>query len=300
MPVTRRFGRCRLVRCWIARGALGVCATLGSVVPVHAGHAQTSGLTLAEVVGLRRQGVSPQRILRSARDYCVSFALNDSARRELSAAGADSTLVGGLREVCRSAAPKQEAPSLLVDEDFTGANAVEELIWDDASCTMHPDPEGLRLESTGRSGACVVGYPTGALRGDVRIDLQVTGLGAASQNIALLGFALQPETRGQLSLSITADKRVELCRVEATHCERLFYADRVLAMRSGRQETNQIAVEVRGRAVTIFVNDQAVGQYQADQDLSGGIAFGVGPGTRLLFGHLRALALTPSAVHGPS
>lgn len=293
-------GRRFLTRRLTVRIAVALGCTLAGLARVHAAGAQASGLTLAEVVDLRRQGVSSQRILRSARDYCVAFALDDSARRELHAAGADSALVGGLRDVCRSAAPKQSAPSMLVDEDFSGASALDELIWDDASCAMHPDAGGLRLTNSSRTGACVVGFPTGPLRGDVRIEMEVAGLAASSESIALLGFALQPETRGQLSLSVTADKRVELCRVRATRCERLFYADRVLAIRSGRLDANRFGVEVRGRSITIVVNGQPVGKFQADQDLSGGIAFGVGPSTRLLVTRVRAAALAPAATQGGS
>ena len=297
MPVSVTVSRLPLARRWMIPCVTAAILMSAAVAPVLP--AQASGLTLAEVVGLRQQGVSPQRILRSAREYCVAFALTDSARRALGAAGADSVLIVGLRDVCRSAPPRQSAPATLIDEDFSGNSTVDELLWDESACAMHPERNGLRLQNTSRQGACIVGYPTGPLRGDVRIQMVVADLGMSSGAIALFGFGLQPNTQGQLSLSVTADRRVELCRAAQTHCERLFYAERVSAVHDGRTATNLIGVEIRGREVSIVINGQTIGKYTSDQDLSGGVTFGVGPGSNLLFGYLRAVALSPSS-GGPS
>jgi len=87
------------------RAMLGVTALLLAATPLRAQTA-VKALSLAEVIDLHQHGVSSRQILRSAQTYCIDFSMeDDSVRRQLTVAGSDTLLVGGLTNVCTTAKP---------------------------------------------------------------------------------------------------------------------------------------------------------------------------------------------------
>jgi len=260
-------------------------AVMGLVAATPQARAQTQALTLAEVIELRTQGVSSRQILRSAQQYCISFTMNDTVRRQLDAAGADSTLVSGLGAICahREVAPPPPPTSseFVLNDDFRNGGGRGGFRLGDRRCSVRADSNALRLENTARDIVCVTGYPSEPLDDNVRIELTVNRLGASRQGLVVLGFGRDPDLVGQYSFSVTADRRVELCHSDGGSCQRLIYRTGVSAIRNGAADENRLAVEVRGRRIALFVNGQPIDSYSANRSVVGALSLGVGPGTNV-------------------
>jgi hypothetical protein len=276
----------------VGRNWFPVVAAMGLAgMPAFRVHAQA--LTLAEVVSLRSQGVSSRQIVRNAQQYCISFAIDDSTQKQLGAAGADSILLAGLRKACSNngtpAAPPglptgpSSAPvsDIVFDDDFTRGGGRGDVGLIDRRCVTQADGNALHLENRTRDIVCVVGYPSGSLDDNVRIEMTVRRLGATRQGVVILGFGLDPDVSGQYSFSVTADRRVELCRSFGGSCQRLVYKPNVLGVRAGATDENQLAVEIRGRRVSLFVNGDMIDSYTAYRSVTGTLSLGFGPGTNL-------------------
>jgi hypothetical protein len=259
---------------------VGALACLGATPTLRG---QTQALTLAEVIDLRSQGVSTRQILRSAEQFCISFAITDSVRDRLAAVGADSSLVNGLRVACanRELAVPARPADVLLDDDFSTTGRGGEFALRDRRCTARVGTAGLRLENHARDAVCVIGYPSGMLGDNVRIELSVSGLGASRAGLIVLGFGRDPDVVGQFSFSLTADRRVELCRSNGASCQRLVYRTSVPAVRAGTADDNLMAVEVRGRRITLLVNGETIETYMADRAVSGALSLGFGPNTNV-------------------
>lgn len=66
--------------------------------------------TLQDILLLVGGGHSAPRILSLVEPDCISFRISDATVAELQKAGADTTLAGGLRQICYRAAATQTAP----------------------------------------------------------------------------------------------------------------------------------------------------------------------------------------------
>jgi hypothetical protein len=261
-------------------------------VPVSV--AQAPALTFAEVLELRRQGVSSRQILRSARAYCLAFTVNDSIERRLDAVGADPQLVTGLRGVCSLAAGSVVGRTdAIFDDDYTHGGGRGGISLNDRRCSARADGTGLWLENRARDAVCVTGYPADPIDGDVRIELTVHRLGAHKLGLIVLGFGRDLDTPTQYSFSVTADRRVELCRTEGGACQRLVYKGGVAAINTGSDDTNLIAVEIHGRRMALIVNEVTVATYTANKIVTGALSLGVGPGTTVAVSRVMARRLSP-------
>jgi hypothetical protein len=90
---------------------------------------------------------------------------------------------------------------------------------------------------------------------------------------------------------VGADHRVELCWNADRSCSPLVTLSRVGAVQTDSNAVNHLTVEVRGQEITLIVNGAIVGQYTADNEVTGRILIGVGPMTAVQFIRLRAVAL---------
>jgi hypothetical protein len=88
--------------------------------------------------------------------------------------------------------------------------------------------------------------------------------------------------------AITADNRFELCLSVAGRCRRLVSQRRAAATRIRESAQNQLAVEIRGREISLYLNEERVGTYLANQPVAGTVSLGVGPRTTAVFNRLRA------------
>ena len=252
--------------------------------------AQTKALTLAEVIDLRQQGVSTRQILRNARAYCISFAVNDSVKQELASAGrADTLLVGGLRDVCSTVrAPIRPSATAIVDDELAHTSASQAFAWGDRRCKARFESAGVRVENRSNDAVCMMRYPSPELNANVRIELTVSQLGTVPFGTVLLGFGRSGNSPNQYALSVGADRRVELCWSADRVCSPLVRRTGVEAVLPAASDENRIGVEIRGQEITLLVNGNRVTTYSADANVTGRISLGIGPGTSLLFVRLRA------------
>jgi hypothetical protein len=273
------------------RAARVIAASVLLAIPAARIRAQTKALTLAEVIDLRKNGVSTRQILRNAREYCISFAMNDSARRELSVAGADTTLVGGLGDVCSTQRAARPAVPPLIDDEFVRTSSSQAFAWSDRRCRARFDSIGIRLENASSDAQCMMRYPSAELAANVRIELTIAQLGTSPAGMALLGFGRSGNTSNHYAVSIGADRRVDLCWNADRVCSPLVRPGLVSGVKLGPGEENQLAVEIRDREISVFVNGAAVASYTADGAVSGRLSLGVGPRSSLVVRRLRATAL---------
>lgn len=253
--------------------------------------AQAKALTLAEVIDLRKNGVSTRQILRSAREYCISFVMSDSVRRELSVAGADTMLVGGLGDVCSTMRAARPATPPLIEDEFARTSASQAFAWSDRRCKARFDSSGVRLENRSADALCMMRYPSAELGSNVRVELTVAQLGGTPNGVALLGFGRNGNATNHYAVSIGANRRVELCWNADRVCSPLVRRNTVPDVRLGPGEENQVAVEIRDRDILVFINGTAVANYAADGPVTGRLSLGVGPGTSLVILRLRATTL---------
>jgi hypothetical protein len=273
------------------RSLVLAAATFVGAVPLARLGAQSKALTLAEVIDLRRNGVSSRQILRNAREYCIAFALSDSVRRELSVAGADTTLVGGLVDVCSTHRPAKPAIPPLIDDVFARTTASQAFAWNDRRCKARFEAGGIRLENQSADALCMMRYPSAELSSSVRVELTVAQLGAVPTSVAMLGFGRSGNASNHYAVSVAANGRVELCWNADRLCSPLVQRNGVAALHLGPTDENQIAVEIRDREITVLVNGVATATYTADGPVVGRLSLGVGPRTSLVALRLHAVTL---------
>jgi hypothetical protein len=249
-------------------------------------------LSLTEVIDLRQHGVSSRQILRSAREYCIAFSMDDSVRRQLSIAGADTLLVGGLSNVCTTVRPPEKpAAPPLIDDEFAQTSTSQGFTWSNPRCKARFENDGVRMDNTGTDALCMVRYPSPDVPTDVRLDLEVSQLGSTPRGSVLLGFGRQERSGNYYSISVSADQHVELCWNADKICNSLLKVANVAAVQRDAAVANHVIVEVRGQEITLLVNEKQVGQYVADTPVGGKLMVGVGPQTSLLLVRLRATAI---------
>ena len=276
-------------------GVLGASLIVLALSPSR-GRAQAQGLTLDEIVEMQHKGVSTRQMLRSAQEYCIAFTLSDSTLRVLRAAGAEQQLIDGLRQACTTEAPlARMQPGMLLDVDFSKASALGEFTAEDGLCIARFARNGLSFENRRREGGCVIGYPSDPLEGPVRIELTLSDLGAQRPATVVLGFGREGDGWNHYTFSIDTYQRVELCLNIGDKCRRLVSRSRVTGILIQPSAKNQMAVEVRGKSVSLAVNGQQVGAYMADAPINGGLVIGVGAMTKVVFEKLKARSLAGEA-----
>ena len=289
LPVSRTVSPTVVQTC---RVILGATALLLAATPPLASQAQLRALSLTEVIDLRQHGVSSRQILRNARQYCIAFPMDDSVRRQLTVAGADTLLLGGLSNVCTTIRPLEKPPAPpIIDDEFAQSSTSQGFTWSNPRCKARFEDEGVRMENTAPDAMCMVRYPSLDLPTDVRLDLQVAQLGTTRRGSVLLGFGRQDRSGKYYSLSVSADRQVELCWNSDRQCNSLVKIADVGVVRTEPEATNHVTVEVRGQEIVLLVNDTRVGQYTADAVVGGRLMVGVGPQTSVLLVRLRATAL---------
>lgn len=270
------------------RAMLNAAALLLAATP-FAARAQTKALSLTEVIDLRQHGVSSRQILRSAREYCIAFSLDDSVRRQLTIAGADTLLVGGLSNVCSTArAPEKPPATPIVNDEFAQTSTSQGFTWSNPRCKARFETDGVRMENSGTDALCMVRYPSADMPSDVSLDLEVLQLGLMHNGSVVLGFGRQERSGNYYSVSLGADRRAELCWNADRLCNSLLKIDNINAVQTEPTAVNHVGVEIRGQEIVLLVNDKRVGQYTADAPIGGRLMLGVGPQTSLLFVRLRA------------
>ena len=274
-----------------SRALLGATALLLAATPLRAQTA-VKALSLAEVIDLRQHGVSSRQILRSAREYCIAFSLDDSVRRQLTVAGADTLLVGELSNVCSTVKPPEKPPPPpILNDEFAVSSTSQGFMWTNPRCKARFENEGVRMEDASVDALCMVRYPSNDMPADVRLDLEVSQLGLTQHGSIFLGFGRQDRSGNYFSLSVSADRQVELCWNAERACNSLYKATAVDAVQTDANATNHVIVELRGQEISLLVNDKRVGQYTADAPVIGKLMVGVGPQTSLVLVRLRATPL---------
>jgi hypothetical protein len=244
---------------------------------------------LAEVIDLRQHGVSTRQILRNARTYCIAFALSDSVRRELSGAGADTTLVGGLADVCSTDRPPAHAGAPpVIDDEFARTTASQAFAWSDRRCKARFESGGVRIENRSADALCLMRYPSAELGSSVRIELKLSQLGSSPSGVVLLGFGRSGTSNRHYAVAVGADRRVQLCWNADGVCSPLSAQNGVQAVLPGASDDNSVAVEIHGQEIGVAVNGSSVLTYKADDVVTGRLSLGAGPATSLLLVHLRA------------
>ncbi|HEX6049650.1 MAG TPA: hypothetical protein VFZ21_10280 [Gemmatimonadaceae bacterium] len=253
--------------------------------PVQQDAAQP-GITLAEMIELKRSGVSSRQILRSAQTYCIAFLLSDSVARIIGDS-LDQTMVEPLRQACTTeSAIAHVEPGTLLDADFGRASAIREFVSQDRLCSVRYERPGLRFANRRQGGGCVIGYPSDAVDGELRIELTVSDLASRRTNTVVLGFGRIREEWNHYSYSIDAQQQVELCVNVRTTCRRLLQRARVAAVSVQPGAKNRLEVELRGRNIHLGVNGQRVATYVADAPVTGTLVLGTGANSSVIFERL--------------
>jgi hypothetical protein len=273
------------------RAMFGVTALLLAATPLAA-QAPPKALSLAEVIDLRQHGVSSRQILRNAKAYCIAFSMDDSVRRQLTVAGSDTLLLGGLSNVCTTAKPPEKPPAPpIIDDEFAQSNTSQGFTWSNPRCKARFENEGVRMENTATDAMCMVRYPSLDLPADVQLDLEIRELGSMKRGSVLLGFGRQDRSGKYYSLSVAADRSVELCWNSDRQCNSLVKLSDVASVQTDTGAVNHMTVEVRGQDIALIVNGKRVGQYTADALVGGSLRVGVGPQTSVVLVRLRATPL---------
>jgi hypothetical protein len=299
------------MRMTLRMAARRLALAVASVIAVGGGPlnawGQGEGLSLQEILDMRRRGVPTGRIVRSAQEYCVGFAVNDTIERRLLAVGADTTLIDGIRQSCVVTTPLvQLAAGVLLDDNLTTMAGLPWFSAADRLCTVRPDRQGLRVENRRGSTGCAIGYPFDLAAASVRIELTISELQGARGAMAALGFGRDSYSWDQYSFGITTDDRFELCLSVAGRCKPLVAQKRAgsvsmagamrAATRGGpadtvRRREVRLAIEIRGRDVVLFIDDERVGTHTASEALSGGLSLSVGARSTAVFRRLRVQRL---------
>jgi len=273
------------------RAMYGVMALLLAATPLAA-QAPAKALSLAEVIDLRQHGVSSRQILRSATTYCIDFSMDDSVKQQLTVAGGDTLLLGGLSSVCSTAKPPEKPPlPPIIDDEFAQSNTSQGFTWSSPRCKARFESDGVRMENTAPDALCMVRYPSLDLPADVQLDLEVSQLGSTKNGSVILGFGRQDRSGKYYSLSVGANRAVELCWNSDRQCNSLVKLTDVAAVQTDVTAINHVSVEVRGQDIALLVNGKRVGQYTADALVGGRLMVGVGPQTSVLLIRLTATPL---------
>jgi hypothetical protein len=230
-------------------------------------------------------------ILRNAQEYCIAFSVDDSVRRQLTMAGADTLLVGGLSGVCTTVRLVAKPLPPLIDDEFAESSTSQGFTWSNPRCRARFESNGIRLENTGTEVMCMVRYPSADLPANVRVDLDVTQLASLKSGAVMLGFGRQQRSGKYYSLSVSADRHLELCWNSDRQCSSLLKIADVAAVHGDPNGGDRVSVEIRDQDIAILVNDTRVTQYTGDASISGGLMVGVGPMTSLVLVRLRATPL---------
>jgi hypothetical protein len=147
------------------------------------------------------------------------------------------------------------------------------------------------MENTATDAMCMVRYPSLDLPADVQLDLEIRELGSMKRGSVLLGFGRQDRSGKYYSLSVAADRSVELCWNSDRQCNSLVKLSDVASVQTDTGAVNHMTVEVRGQDIALIVNGKRVGQYTADALVGGRLMVGVGPQTSVVLVRLRATPL---------
>jgi hypothetical protein len=274
----------------VTRLALAVACAVGVVACPRALQAQGDALTLAEILDLRRRGVSSRQILRSAQEYCVAFAVDEAAERALVEAAGDTILVAGIRQSC-----VQLASGVLLDDDFTVLSALGSFTAADRLCAARPDARGLRVENRRSVVGCAIGYPLQLGDTNVRIELTIVEVHGKRGAMAALGFGKDSVSWDQYSFGVTNEDVFELCIRVGDRCQRLLSHKRTVPIRADASPGTRIAVEIRGRELSLYIDGQRVGTHSVAKPVVGSISLGVGSRSTAIFNRLRVERLDAMA-----
>jgi len=144
------------------------------------------------------------------------------------------------------------------------------------------------MENTGTELMCMVRYPSADLPANVRVDLDVAQLASSRTGSVVLGFGRQQRSGNYYTLSVSADRHLELCWNSDRQCNSLLKIADVKAVHGDANASDRVTVEIRGQDMALLVNDIRVAQYTGDVPITGGLMVGVGPQTSLLLVRLRA------------
>jgi len=274
--------RLSAMRCRIRGGALvaALCA------PHALLEAQSAPLTLAEVLDLQRNGVSAFQIARMAQQYCIAFALSDSVARAIEVRMGGATLADRLRGACVKV-PEVRAPDILVDEDFA---TLTRHVAGDGLCAVAPGPGGMKVDNRRPYEGCTIPYPVEGYGHPLRIELTFAELGGAGVGVIVLGFGRDTGSSDQHTIAITTGGDVEIGATMDGRFRRLRPLARVSARERGAP-SSELAVEIRGEVVDVFVNGRPIAAFEAQQSLGPGLSLGVGPQSTARFRRLVARRL---------
>ena len=282
----------RLTTRRLARGFAAAIFGVAMVAATPRVASTQQGLTIDELLEMRKKGVSSRQVLRYVQEYCIAFAMNDSIGHLVTDAGGDAQLVAGLRSACTTEAPLAHiVPGMLLDADLSVASALGNFASSDRLCTARFEKSGLRLSNQRRNGGCVIGYPADPFDGPLRIELTISELGSPQKGAAVLGFGRDGEAWNHYAFSIDSDHRAELCVNVRDTCRRLLARTRVTSIQTARGNKNRMQVEIRGRQVSLAINGQPLATYNAESPVVGTLVLGVGPLTSVVFERLSAQSL---------
>lgn len=238
--------------------------------------AQSQGITLTEVIQLRRSGVSNRQILRSATEYCRAFNVTDEVVGMLRTAGSDDALIAGLRAAC-SVAPPEPVPGTILDVDFASDSLSGTVAEPDRQCVVRYEARGLLFDNKRRQGGCIISYPSDSLASAVRMQLSVFGLGRRNSGSVIFGFGRATSEPRYYAVEIDAERRLALCQYTRASCARVLYRPLVNAIHTQSDSVNTLEVVVRGREIELRINDEQIAAYTAPAPVSGHLLLGVGP-----------------------
>jgi hypothetical protein len=274
----------------LMRLSLAIAFTLALAGLPTAGRAQGDALTLTEILDLRRRGVSNRQILRSTQEYCVAFAVDAAAERALLEVAGDTILVAGVRQSC-----VQLASGVLLDDNFTALSALGSFTAADRLCIARPDGRGLRVENRRSVVGCAIGYPLQLGEANVRIELTIAEVLGKRGAMAALGVGKDSASWDQYSFGVTNEDVFELCIRVGPRCHRLLSHKRTVPIGADESAETRLAVEIRGRELSLYINGGLVGTYSAAKPVVGSISLGVGSRSTAVFSRLRVERLEPMA-----
>lgn len=262
----------------LAAAAVIVAALPGAPARLRA----QSALSVAEVLELHGSGVSSERIARIAKQYCIAFPMGDSVGRVLGASGVDAALVTALRSACTKV-PRVRPADVLVEEDFT---QLTRFTAADGLCTGQSGAGGLALENRRPATGCAIPYPLDQHAGPIRLELTVSDLRGTGTGVVVLGFGKDSASWTQHTFAITSAGSIEVGETTNGRFRRVRLLNAVRAIRPGAAADNRLAVEIRGRRASLYVNDERVFAYEPEGRIAGGLSLGVGPRSAVRFRRL--------------
>ena len=173
------------------------------------------------------------------------------------------------------------------------------------TCRNRPTADGLCtygynggyvIENRRTSGTCTSRYPVD-LPPHVRIETAVTKLGGVHGSYWLAFGVPDSGSEGKYTFEINNVGKYKLSRRVGGRWQTLIPWKTSEALLPGESVTNRLAVEIRGRSLTFFVNEREVNNYTAETEVNGrvslevnGIKNGEAP-LKVGFDYLHAIAL---------